>query len=313
MDVLAAGIDKIAHFKEEGHVPDVVQAKRNQQTLDETIHGGGSARVAHGSPLREGLDGAADGRPDEGQYCTQHDGSHGGDNGHKALAGKEAQVLRQADAVVLVEHVCRQATGQNAAEHTGLDGWHAHDGVGFHAQQPGHHAQRGGHHQEADGGGNGGHTVVFGKAQRHAHGKDQRQVAENHVTGVFHQRQDGQQHGALGVEVGCTNAQQQAGYRQYGNGQHQCLADFLQKSEGLIKHDSDSCVMLPSGSTGREPAPSGESRTAGWSRLARLLCQMGAYFSHRAQCQHLLGQRTAFVHAPARQCGLDAGHCRGAD
>jgi hypothetical protein len=228
-----ARVDVAAHLEEERHVPDVVQAERDQQAFDEAVDRGGGARRADRGPVRE----RADALPIGGQTNDSTTPSRSPpprDDRHEALAGEEAEVRGQRDAVVAVEQEGRQPAGQDAAEHTGLDRRQAHDGVGLDAHQVRHHAQRHGGHEVADRRGDRRDAVVVRESQRDADREDQRQVAEDHVARVLHHLQQRERH--VAVEIGRAQAEQQAGHRQHRHRQHQRLADFLQSCKGLLEH-----------------------------------------------------------------------------
>ncbi len=96
-------VDVGADLEEEGHVPDVMQAEGQQHALDDAVDGHRRGWVAVGGPVAEGADGAADGRPDHRQDRRQPDGRERDDDRHEALAGEEAEIGRQLDAVIAVE------------------------------------------------------------------------------------------------------------------------------------------------------------------------------------------------------------------
>lgn len=77
-------------------------------------------RVLISRPLGEGLDRRTDWRPDEGQHYAQNDRRQAGDNRHKTLTGKEAQIFRQLNAEEAVEHVGGDGAGDNPPEHAGI-------------------------------------------------------------------------------------------------------------------------------------------------------------------------------------------------
>ena len=68
------------------------------------------------------LIGVCTGAPDDCQDEAQDDSHKGGDDGHEALAGEEAQVGRQLDAVKAVEQHRGDQADHDAAEHTRVDG-----------------------------------------------------------------------------------------------------------------------------------------------------------------------------------------------
>ena len=62
------GIDEIARLEKERHVPDVMQAERNERALDDAVDREGERRPAVHRPVREALDPFADRRPDKAQH-----------------------------------------------------------------------------------------------------------------------------------------------------------------------------------------------------------------------------------------------------
>src|SRR5471030_164584 len=117
---LTCGVHVFTDLHLEWNVPDMMQAKRYQRTFNHTVDTECHNRVLVSSPLGEGLDCAADWRPDEGQNHTQDDSGHTGDDWHKAFTGEEAQIFWQLDTVETVEHVCRNRTRDNTAEYAGI-------------------------------------------------------------------------------------------------------------------------------------------------------------------------------------------------
>ena len=229
VDHLAGGVGVGADLEEERHVPDVVQAERDQQALDEAVDRGGKARIVLRRPVREDVDAGLDGLPDEGQHHAGDDGRHTGDDRHEALAGEEAEIGRQLDAEVAVEQRRRDGADDDSAEHAGVDGRHRLAGQHRHVQEHGHGAERRRHDEVADDGGDGGDAVILGEAEGDADGEDDRQIAKDGIATLGHHlRHDLGQEG----EVGRADAEQKAGDGQHGYGQHQRLADLLQHSEG---------------------------------------------------------------------------------
>ncbi|MND60432.1 hypothetical protein D3C80_516620 [compost metagenome] len=120
MKYLARRVGVFTNLHLERYVPDVVQTKRHQRTFNHAVDTKCHYRVLVRSPLREGLDSRTDRRPDEGQHYAQNDCRQAGDNRHKALTGKEAQVFRQLNAEEAVKHIGRDGAGDNPPEHTGI-------------------------------------------------------------------------------------------------------------------------------------------------------------------------------------------------
>ena len=98
-----AGIDEVARLEEERHVPDVVQAERNQRALDDAVDRECQRRLSMHRPIREGLDRAADRRPDEAENRGRGDDRKSGDDRHRSLAGEKAEIARQLDLIESVE------------------------------------------------------------------------------------------------------------------------------------------------------------------------------------------------------------------
>ncbi len=104
----------------ERNVPDVVQTKRHQATLNEAVDTERHNRVLVCSPLGEGLDRRTNRRPDEGEDHTGEDRRQTRDNWNETLTCKEAQVLRQLDAIEAVKHICRNCTRDDTAQNPGI-------------------------------------------------------------------------------------------------------------------------------------------------------------------------------------------------
>src|SRR5471032_139533 len=104
----------------EWNVPDMVQAERYQRTFNNAVNTECHNRVLICRPLGEGLDCAADWRPDEGQNHTHDDRSQTRDDRHETFTCEEAQIFRQLNAVEAVEHIGRNGTSNNAAQNTGI-------------------------------------------------------------------------------------------------------------------------------------------------------------------------------------------------
>ena len=98
----------------------MVQTKRHQATFNEAVDTERDNRVLVSSPLGERLDGSTDRRPDKGQDHARENRCQTGDNWHKTLARKEAQIFRQLDAIEAVEHVRCDGTRDDTAEYAGI-------------------------------------------------------------------------------------------------------------------------------------------------------------------------------------------------
>ena len=160
--------------------------------------------------------------------------------GTKRLPAEEAEIGRQRDPVVAVEHPGRQTARENAAEHAGLDRRNAHDRVGLDAFRLGDHAERRRHDEIADGRGDARYAIVLGEAERDADREDQRQIAEDHVARVLHQLEDDGGH--VTVEIGRAEAEQQPGDGQHRDRQHQRFADLLHDAECVLEHGGSPLV-----------------------------------------------------------------------
>ncbi|SUG33738.1 Uncharacterised protein [Salmonella enterica subsp. arizonae] len=117
MEYLARSVGVFADLHLERNVPDMVQTKRHQAALDETVNTKRHNRVLVSRPLRECLDSRTDRRPYERQHHTGENSGQTRNDRHEALACKEAQILRQFDAVEAVKHIRCDRAGDNTAKH----------------------------------------------------------------------------------------------------------------------------------------------------------------------------------------------------
>ena len=122
-------IEVLPDLEEERHVPDVMQAERQQRALDDAVEREGEAGVPGRRPAREGVDRPPDRRPDDAQDDAGDDARQRRDDRHEALAREEAEIGRQLDPVVPVEQPSGDAADDDAAEDTRLDRLDAHDGL----------------------------------------------------------------------------------------------------------------------------------------------------------------------------------------
>ena len=120
-------VDVGPDLEEEGDVPDVVEAERQQHALDEPVDRHRRRRVAVGGPVAEVADRPPDRRPDDGQDGGQGDRRERHDDGDEALPGEEAEVRGERDPVVAVEERRGDQADQDAAEDPGVDRLHAED------------------------------------------------------------------------------------------------------------------------------------------------------------------------------------------
>jgi hypothetical protein len=82
----------LTDFKEEGHVPDVVQPEGNQRTLDHTIQCKRSSRITGRGPARKLIDGIADWRPDETERDARDNRRTRRQNGNRPFARKKSEI-----------------------------------------------------------------------------------------------------------------------------------------------------------------------------------------------------------------------------
>ncbi len=118
MEDLTCCVGVFADLHLERNVPDVVQTKRYQATLNEAVDTERHYRVLVCSPLGEGLDRGTNRWPDEGEDHTGEDRRQTRDDWYETLACKEAQILRQLDAIEAVKHICRNRTRNDTAQNT---------------------------------------------------------------------------------------------------------------------------------------------------------------------------------------------------
>ena len=105
-----ARVDEFSRLEKERHVPDVVQAERNQRALDDTVNGERQRGLPVHRPIRESLDRVADRRPDEAQDHRGDDNCKGRDNRHRALAREKAEVSGQLNLIKAIENRGRDET-----------------------------------------------------------------------------------------------------------------------------------------------------------------------------------------------------------
>ena len=120
MEHLTCCVGEFTNLHLEWNVPDVVQTKWHQATLDEAVDTKRHNRVLISSPLREGLDCRTDWWPDEGQDHTRENRCQTRDDRNETLAREEAQILRQLDAIEAVKHIRCNRTGDDTAQNTGI-------------------------------------------------------------------------------------------------------------------------------------------------------------------------------------------------
>ncbi|MNB86315.1 hypothetical protein D3C75_332560 [compost metagenome] len=120
MEDLTCCVGVFADLHLERNVPDVVQTKRYQATLNEAVDTERHNRVLVSSPLGEGLDCGTNRRPDEGEDHASENRRQTRNDWNKTLTSKEAQILRQLDAIEAVKHIGRNRTRDNPAQNTGI-------------------------------------------------------------------------------------------------------------------------------------------------------------------------------------------------
>ena len=184
--------------------------------------------------------------PIGGQSEAEDDGpddaGHGREHRDQATAAEERQRGGQLRAVVALPQQGRGDADDDAAEDPGVDGVRRRDlhlagevGVGDGGLQlevgcgvVGQHVLE---HQVADQAGQGrGPVGLLREADGDAEGEEHREVVEDRPTG---QAQDLERRPDPAEQVILAEAQQQAGRRQDCDGQHEALADTLQRGEGL--------------------------------------------------------------------------------
>ena len=247
----------------EGHIEHMVQAEGDQGPLDQAVDPG--ARVAGADDqVAQGGDAVLDHRPDKEQADAHDQKDDAGDDGHKPGAAEEGEHLGQLDLIELVVEGGHPQAHDDAAKDAHLkggDAQHGGGGVGrhgLHAAVGVDQGRDGGvHNQVGDGAGEGGHLFfLLGHADGHAHGKQQGQVVEDGAAALVHDVQHGIDDAALiddagqavglqhgGVGEGAANAQQKAGHRQQGDGEHKGAAHTLQNAEDLVFHNDSSFWM----------------------------------------------------------------------
>ena len=183
-----------------------MQAGDDQNAVQHT-KGKRADAAAFQHQLAEAVYAVLQGRPNQAKYQPQTDRYQPGGDGHKPSSSKKSQVLREFDVTESVVQRAAHQAADDPREHAHVDLWIKH-------------LERGDHHQIADSARQpSGAVVVAGETDGDANGEDERQIGENRAARCVHDR-DVQQ-------VGITQAQQQAGNRQDGDGQHQGAAQPL--------------------------------------------------------------------------------------
>ncbi len=117
----ACGIGKFANLEPGDGVQHLMQAGRDQQTVNEAEDAG--ANRAHGDdPLPARVNSVLYRRPDIAKNRRQDQAEEAGGNRHKAFAAEEAQELRQLDVGPAVVDRAAHQTGDDTGEHAHVDG-----------------------------------------------------------------------------------------------------------------------------------------------------------------------------------------------
>ena len=225
-DIVDAG-----NVKPEHAVQSVVHADGDQQTVQEAVDAGAhSAQTQHAlaNPYQE----AVHNGPYEVQGDADHQSGEHGHDGHETTARKEAQEVGH---VGLVELVVAPGSDQAAQDTDELvvDLGERRGNGGVSAQDQLHHsgAEHGLHGQPGnDGSQCRGTFLILGHADGYAQSEQNGHVVDQDAASLNEQ----QSQQAVGAPSGgidpVTNTHQDTADRQAGNGQHQRLAQALQKS-----------------------------------------------------------------------------------
>ena len=120
MEYLPCRIGELTDLHLERYVPNMVQTKWYQRTLNQTVDAKGDNRVLISRPLREGLDRGSDRRPNKGQHNAQENGSQTRNDRNKTFTGKETQIFREFNTVETVEHIGRNRARDDPTQHTSI-------------------------------------------------------------------------------------------------------------------------------------------------------------------------------------------------
>ncbi|GAA3061421.1 hypothetical protein GCM10020000_50800 [Streptomyces olivoverticillatus] len=168
-------------------VQQVVHADRDQRTVGDTedarAHGAGADE-----PLAEVVQTRAQDRPDETEEDADDQAGEGRDDRDESAAAEEAQPLGQLLAVVALVEQRHDDAHHDAAEDSGVDRRRVHDDLAV--DDRGHLRQvavgEGAEHLLEDqvtghGGERRGAVRLLGETDRHAHGEEQRHVAQQRI------------------------------------------------------------------------------------------------------------------------------------
>ncbi|MNH88612.1 hypothetical protein D3C73_411230 [compost metagenome] len=187
MEHLTGRIGIFTNLHLERNVPDVVQTKRYQRTLNKTVDTECHHWVLISRPFGEGLDSRTDWRPDEGEDHTQNDSGQTRDDWYKTLTGKEAQVFWQLNTEEAVKHVGSNGTGDNPPEYTGIRQMFGRNLFGWQMQHQWRNHGHGFHHDAVSHyRGQCRNAVVVSEAQGNTDSEDQRHIGEYGTAGFRH-------------------------------------------------------------------------------------------------------------------------------
>ena len=241
----------------EGHIEHMVQTEGDERTLDDAVDPGACIARAR-DQIAQQRDPALHDRPEIEHHDADDQIDRGGNDGHKAGAAEEGERLRQLGLIKAVVERCHAQTDDDAAEHAHLQGGdaeHRSGGVlchGFHAACRADHCADGGVHDEI-----GDRTrkcgdlfFLFRHADGNAHRKEQGEVIEYRAAALIHNIKHGVQQAARINDAGqvvclqhsrvgkrAADAEQQTGYRQQRDRQHERPSDTLQNAKNLIFHN----------------------------------------------------------------------------
>ena len=184
-----------------------MQAQRDEQAVGHAVKE--QTDIARGKgPIPKRANHAGNGGPKEIGRCRQEQARRSRYNRHKTPPAEEGQIRGQGDRFVFIVEQPGRYAYDNAAQHA-----HVNRGVQhFQGRYQNDIAYIRGQGRRA--------VVFFGKADGHAQGKDDGQVAKDRLPGCRHKGDVKQ--------VRLPQAQQQPGNRQDGNGQHEGFAQFNQ-------------------------------------------------------------------------------------
>ena len=92
-----ARIDEVACLKKERHVPNVVQSKRDERALHDAVDGKCERRLPVHRPMENALMALPIGGQIKLMITADDNNGKGGNDRHRALSGKEAEIGGQLD------------------------------------------------------------------------------------------------------------------------------------------------------------------------------------------------------------------------